>query len=549
MLPNKQVRETVHGDFRASYCLGYYGHDSVDDMPMQMLPQSFRDEVARRLQLEVAPTDVLRSLRTAAWKTFEKDFQREVLRRTVTKAPALMHHMEQLTMQKSINDSSKKLLCTWHVLKNVTQKINGYVKKPDKAQRILSAFRSVIHGHLRFLIANRVNDLYEKLLEFSWQTKVKRAVDAAKSIPSSRMVADTAEHETTMANLADHDCVPASLECHFKRIRDFVDFGSTSSNAVVIEKIKAISNYIGERHSSNGDSGRSAMNNKLKQQAFGDNTCHSIFNVTNGETGGLLKYRHSALVSQSNATKARLIVGSTIATGFVDVIESDNFISQSFMEVFRLIETLPFNSPKCRIRLITGNSGFYTYSTTMPGRYASPVLGPDFRAVHVHVKVTSLDSNNKPTGRTLTLLQYFVLDMYMGKKDVCTECRSDDPTLITHLHHSYDIKTFDGVILRGNNFGNFNLTELLNAYPNLTVVNLRNNPYLQCTALESMDFIVLTDHCPYAIKKATSTDSITSPIPTAVLSKKVFEVVVLRSNDANTQQIKEASKMTTIGTL
>ncbi|OWA53800.1 hypothetical protein BV898_18223 [Hypsibius exemplaris] len=100
---------------------------------------------------------------------------------------------------------------------------------------------------------------------------------------------------------------------------------------------------------------------------------------------------------------------------------------------------------KCRTRLITGDSGFYTYSTTMPGRYASPALGPGFRAVHVHVKVTPLDSNNKPIGRTLTLQQYFALDMYMGKNDVCTECRSDDPTLITHLQHSYDIKTFDGV--------------------------------------------------------------------------------------------------------
>ncbi|OQV20695.1 hypothetical protein BV898_05278 [Hypsibius exemplaris] len=93
------------------------------------------------------------------------------------------------------------------------------------------------------------------------------------------------------------------------------------------------------------------------------------------------------------------------------------------------------------------------------------------------------------------------------------------------------------IILRGNSFGNFNLTELLNAYPNLTVVDLRNNPYLQCTALESMDFIVLTDQRPYDIKEAaqpaTSTDSITSLIPTVALSKKKSEAVVLRNKESD----------------
>lgn len=61
----------------------------------------------------------------------------------------------------------------------------------------------------------------------------------------------------------------------------------------------------------------------------------------------------------------------------------------------------------CRARIITDDSGFYTYATTMPGRYRSPALGPGWRAVHVHVKVTPLDNNNKPIGRTLTLQQYF----------------------------------------------------------------------------------------------------------------------------------------------
>ncbi|OQV12292.1 hypothetical protein BV898_13404 [Hypsibius exemplaris] len=94
----------------------------------------------------------------------------------------------------------------------------------------------------------------------------------------------------------------------------------------------------------------------------------------------------------------------------------------------------------CRTRLVTNHDGIFTFSSIFPGRYDDG----GFRPAHIHFQITPLDLNDRAIGKTLTTQMYFAQDHFLKPHDSCAMCSSDDPTLITHVSHQTDIKTFVG---------------------------------------------------------------------------------------------------------
>ena len=60
------------GQCSVKYCCQHYGHDNVEDLPKQSLSVEFRDEVAKRLYMGVAPQAILLQLREEAYLDYEK---------------------------------------------------------------------------------------------------------------------------------------------------------------------------------------------------------------------------------------------------------------------------------------------------------------------------------------------------------------------------------------------------------------------------------------------------------------------------------------------
>lgn len=70
------------------------------------------------------------------------------------------------------------------------------------------------------------------------------------------------------------------------------------------------------------------------------------------------------------------------------------------------------------------SQGRYQFQTVRPGNYLD---GGGFRPAHIHFKVTI------PGYRPLTTQLYFKDDPYLGPKDSCISCNSEDPTLTVDL--------------------------------------------------------------------------------------------------------------------
>ncbi|OQV12293.1 hypothetical protein BV898_13405 [Hypsibius exemplaris] len=105
----------------------------------------------------------------------------------------------------------------------------------------------------------------------------------------------------------------------------------------------------------------------------------------------------------------------------------------------------------CRMRLMTDPDGTFVFSSIFPGRYDDG----GFRPAHIHFQITPQDDRiDARRQRPFTTQMYFAQDQFLNPHDSCGICASGDPTLITHVSHQSDIKTFVGtwdVLLAGNN--------------------------------------------------------------------------------------------------
>ncbi|XP_055344651.1 chlorocatechol 1,2-dioxygenase-like [Paramacrobiotus metropolitanus] len=94
----------------------------------------------------------------------------------------------------------------------------------------------------------------------------------------------------------------------------------------------------------------------------------------------------------------------------------------------------------CRVKVYTNDNGAYSLTSIFPGRYDDG----GYRPAHIHFKITPVDKNNNPIGNTLTTQLYFAEDFYLSPRDSCGVCGSGQPTLISHVEHVGDIKTYVG---------------------------------------------------------------------------------------------------------
>lgn len=53
-----------------SYCFEHYGHDNVEDIISQTLPESFKHHMAELMRIDVPPGRALTDLRAAAWRQY-----------------------------------------------------------------------------------------------------------------------------------------------------------------------------------------------------------------------------------------------------------------------------------------------------------------------------------------------------------------------------------------------------------------------------------------------------------------------------------------------
>jgi len=90
----------------------------------------------------------------------------------------------------------------------------------------------------------------------------------------------------------------------------------------------------------------------------------------------------------------------------------------------------------CRAVIYTDSNGYYEFRTYLPGRYDSD----GYRPAHVHFKITPQSTMYT----TLTTQLYFKMDTYLWPNDSCTECGSNQPSLVITLEHLKDIKTYVG---------------------------------------------------------------------------------------------------------
>ena len=99
---------------------------------------------------------------------------------------------------------------------------------------------------------------------------------------------------------------------------------------------------------------------------------------------------------------------------------------------------------RLRGQLLTDDSGSFTLTTVVPGRYK---LEGSYRPAHIHLIVSH------PRHQPLTTQLYFRGDPYLGAKDACGDrCDSNDPDRITELKKSEVGRGFAAdvrIILRG----------------------------------------------------------------------------------------------------
>jgi len=99
----------------------------------------------------------------------------------------------------------------------------------------------------------------------------------------------------------------------------------------------------------------------------------------------------------------------------------------------------------CRTRFYTDTNGFYAIATKFPGRYICKECDrKDFRPSHVHFKITPVDEDLQPVGPMLTTQLYFANDWYLGPRDACLPCGSNQVSQTLHLQQYTDIKTYEG---------------------------------------------------------------------------------------------------------
>ncbi|XP_055347538.1 uncharacterized protein LOC129594774 [Paramacrobiotus metropolitanus] len=97
----------------------------------------------------------------------------------------------------------------------------------------------------------------------------------------------------------------------------------------------------------------------------------------------------------------------------------------------------------CRLKIITGDDGYYSLSSVVPGRYQA---FEGWRPAHIHFRVTPLDAYDRPLNDTFTTQIYFYHDMFNSPNDPCPPpgCKSGDPRVTVFYSHDDDFKTFIG---------------------------------------------------------------------------------------------------------
>jgi len=94
----------------------------------------------------------------------------------------------------------------------------------------------------------------------------------------------------------------------------------------------------------------------------------------------------------------------------------------------------------CRTKVYTRDDGSFSLTSIFPGRYDDG----GYRPAHIHFKITPVDKSNNPIGNTLTTQLYFAEDYYLSPRDSCGHCSSGQPSLISHVQHVNDIKSYVG---------------------------------------------------------------------------------------------------------
>ena len=99
-------------------------------------------------------------------------------------------------------------------------------------------------------------------------------------------------------------------------------------------------------------------------------------------------------------------------------------ISGATVHVWQADPKGEYAEDRLRGRMATGSDGGYRFETIRPGRYLQP---SGWRPAHIHFEVTA------PGYQPLISQLYFADDPYLGAKDSCGVCRSNDPQRIIAL--------------------------------------------------------------------------------------------------------------------
>jgi len=74
----------------------------------------------------------------------------------------------------------------------------------------------------------------------------------------------------------------------------------------------------------------------------------------------------------------------------------------------------------CRAKIRTDQNGYYTFTTVVPGHYGFPENPLELRPSHIHFKIAPSDTSYGTTTAQL----YFKDDPFLGRKDMCSDCKS-----------------------------------------------------------------------------------------------------------------------------